>query len=394
MTTTSGSATIFEALDWVRNASFADLHYHISYFVDPERVPSLYISTLTNSQQTICCRFFLLAYFVTGGREAPREMQLRAALATYENRDSAVIAGTGSGKTLIIALLILSDKPSDGTTITISPLKRLQVTQTADFVRKYRIKTMAINDDTSRTQSFWDEMVFNSKTKTPGSTRHFIVTTEQMFKSKEGHLSRFGHLIRTLAFRKTIKRVFVDEAHFIYFAGASRYKIPAFRPSWGRLNEIQIFLPSIPWQILTATSPPHVLSVIEAAVLKPGYELIRITSNRPNAIYVTHCVVKSLDVMENYDCFLADPPAHQRKVLLFFNNRNLGRRVTTYLNNKLPEDQRFKGLVKHYDSIMSKEYLEKVHSDFAQEGGTCKILCATSAEAVGKVYHLARSTIG
>ncbi|KAK0458767.1 uncharacterized protein EV420DRAFT_1642489 [Desarmillaria tabescens] len=32
---------------------------------------------------------------------------------------------------------------------------------------------------------------------------------------------------------------------------------------------------------------------------------------------------------------------------------------------------------------MSREYLEKVHSDFAQEGGTCKILCATSAEAVG-----------
>ncbi|KAK0458768.1 uncharacterized protein EV420DRAFT_1231973, partial [Desarmillaria tabescens] len=66
-----------------------------------------------------------LAYFVTGGREAPREMQLRAALASYENRDSAVIAGTGSGKTLIIALLIPSDKPSDGATITISSLKRL-----------------------------------------------------------------------------------------------------------------------------------------------------------------------------------------------------------------------------------------------------------------------------
>ncbi|KAK0437109.1 uncharacterized protein EV420DRAFT_1254350, partial [Desarmillaria tabescens] len=83
-------------------------------------------------------------------------------------------------------------------------------------------------------------------------------------------------------FRKTIRRVFVDETHFIYFAGTPRYNVPAFRPSWGRLNEIKILLPSIPWQVLTATSPPHVLSAIETAVLKPNDELIRITSNRPN----------------------------------------------------------------------------------------------------------------
>ncbi len=94
-------------------------------------------------------------------------------------------------------------------------------------------------------------MIYNVKTKTSGTAKHFIVTTEQMFKSKEGHVTRFGNLIWTLAFRKTIRRIFVDEAHFIYFAGTSRYKIPAFRPSWGCLNEIKIFLPSIPWQVLT-----------------------------------------------------------------------------------------------------------------------------------------------
>ncbi|KAK0455321.1 P-loop containing nucleoside triphosphate hydrolase protein [Desarmillaria tabescens] len=227
--------------------------------------------------------------------------------------------------------------------------------------------------------------IFNSKTKTPGTVKHFIVTTEQMFKSKEGYLTRFGHLIRTLAFRKTIRRVFVDEAHFIYFAGTPRYNVPAFRPSWGRLNEIKILLPSIPWQVLTATSPPHVLSVIETAVLKPNYELIRITSNRPNTIYATHCMVKSLDVMENYDCFLPSPfdIKLQKKILLFFNDRNLGRRVASYLNGKLPENLKSQDLIKHYDSIMSPQYLEKYHSDFAREDGKCKILCATSAEAVG-----------
>ncbi len=91
--------------------------------------PLSFISTLTQSQQTICYHFFLLAYFVTGGREAPRAMQLQAALATFEKHNSAVIAGTGSGKTLIIALSILLDNPSSGATITISPLKCLQLTQ-------------------------------------------------------------------------------------------------------------------------------------------------------------------------------------------------------------------------------------------------------------------------
>ncbi|KAK0470454.1 uncharacterized protein EV420DRAFT_1298878 [Desarmillaria tabescens] len=139
---------------------------------------------------------------------------------------------------------------------------------------KYKINTIAINDDTSRNQSFWDNMIFNGKTKTLGTVKHFIVTTEQMFKSKEGYLTRFGHLIRTLAFRKTIRRVFVDEAHFIYFTGTPQYNVPAFRPSSGRLNEIKI-LPSIPWQVLTATSPLHVLSVIESAVLRLEFEVER-----------------------------------------------------------------------------------------------------------------------
>ncbi len=229
---------------------------------------------------------------------------------------------------------------------------------------------------------FWQEMLYNIKTKTSGTVKHFIVTAEQMFKSEEGHVTRFGNLIRTLAFRKTIRHIFVDEAHFIYFAGTLCYNIPAFCPSWGHLNKIKIFLPSIPWQVLTATSPLHVLPVIEAAVLWPGYEFIQITSNHLNMTYTTHCIIKSLDVIENYNCFLTGPLGCQKKILLFFNNWNLDHHIASYLNSKLPEFQCSKGLIKHYNSIMLKEYLEKVHTNFAGENGTCKILCATSAEAV------------
>ena len=48
--------------------------------------------------------------------------------------DSLIVAGTGSGKTLPIALNILLDDPAKKlVTITFSPLKRLQVTQENDF---------------------------------------------------------------------------------------------------------------------------------------------------------------------------------------------------------------------------------------------------------------------
>jgi hypothetical protein len=54
-----------------------------------------------------------------------------------------VASGTGSGKTLPMALTILLDDPADHwITITISPLKHLQVTQKSDFNQIYGIRTV------------------------------------------------------------------------------------------------------------------------------------------------------------------------------------------------------------------------------------------------------------
>ena len=43
-----------------------------------------------------------------------------------------------------------------------------------------------------------------------------------------GHLPRLGQLMQDCAFVKLIKRVHVDEAHFIYSAGMEHYGLPAF----------------------------------------------------------------------------------------------------------------------------------------------------------------------
>lgn len=66
-----------------------------------------------------------------------------------------------------------------------------------------------------------------------GTTRHLIVTVEQLFKSLAGHLGRLEMLIRERRnFQRKIVRINVDEAHSIHTAGLPLYDLLALRPAW------------------------------------------------------------------------------------------------------------------------------------------------------------------
>ncbi|KAG2737040.1 P-loop containing nucleoside triphosphate hydrolase protein, partial [Suillus brevipes Sb2] len=139
----------------------------------------------------------------------PREFQLEAVLATLNGRDSIITAGTGCGKTLCLILPIIL-RP-DTISMTISPLKRLQITQVKECL-KYGISTISINEDTPSDASLWQSI-------RTGKFNHLIVSPEQLFVFN-GHLPRLARLIRQDGlFVKRIKRVHVDEAHNIYTAG-------------------------------------------------------------------------------------------------------------------------------------------------------------------------------
>ncbi|KAL0062391.1 hypothetical protein AAF712_010737 [Marasmius tenuissimus] len=128
------------------------------------------------------------------------------------------------------------------------------------------------------------------------------------------------------------------------------------------------------------------MSTIENSFLKPTYTLVRSCLNRPNLTYATHCVVGSLSVLENYECFLTKAPFDfdcQPLVLLFFDDAELARSVANHLDSQLPPNWQGKGVVQHYHSMMSKEYCEKTHERFVNPKKVGKILCATSAEAEG-----------
>jgi superfamily II DNA helicase RecQ len=227
--------------------------------------------------------------------------------------------------------------------------------------------------------------VHNTKLQKPGTARHIIATVEQLFRTPEGHLPRLGILIRTKSFQKRIRSINIDEAHFIHTTGISRYGLSAFRPAWGELGDLKVLLPSsIPWRAMSATFPPHILKTVESKVLRPGYTFIQTTSNRPNTMYATHRVPSTIQDERNYECFLTSPFnfSTQPRVLIFFDNRILACAVSAHFNSLLPLELRDRGIVQFYHSLMSEEYLLKVHNDFTKPNGICKVLCSTSGESV------------
>ncbi|KAF4593863.1 ATP-dependent DNA helicase sgs1 [Pleurotus pulmonarius] len=223
---------------------------------------SSFISSLTTAETTLALRLCLLLFRVTDGQRCPREFQLRSALASLTRRDCLVTAGTGSGKTLCMILPLLLD-PS-GITITVSPLKRLQVTQVAEFQR-YGIETVSINEDTPNDKDLWKRI-------RNGCIPHLLVQPEQLSKFR-GHLPRLAQLLDERDFIKQIRCINVDEAHFIYTAGTANYGLDAFRPAWGLLGKFRVRLPrDTPFLAMSGTLPPHIKTcVTENLILRDDF---------------------------------------------------------------------------------------------------------------------------
>jgi ATP-dependent helicase YprA (DUF1998 family) len=144
--------TVLELSQWlriIRACSGNELRDLVSLLGLWEHLPSEFLATLDDANLTVCYRAAIICYGITGSVQVPCEMQLKAVLSDYHGRDTFVSVGTGSGKTLPIALnILLDDLDKNLVTITLSPLKRLQVTQEMDFNTWYGIPTVVINEDT------------------------------------------------------------------------------------------------------------------------------------------------------------------------------------------------------------------------------------------------------
>ncbi|KAK6996228.1 hypothetical protein R3P38DRAFT_2565911 [Favolaschia claudopus] len=131
-----------------------DIIRYAAMLIVPSKFPSRsFLLSFSQTECAIMLRACLVIYSLTRGAMVPREGQLEASMAAITGRDSMVIARTGYGKTLCIAIPLLLQP--DTMTITISPLKRLQRMQVLDFMHKYNIPTLGINEDTPNSPELW-----------------------------------------------------------------------------------------------------------------------------------------------------------------------------------------------------------------------------------------------
>jgi hypothetical protein len=149
--------SLTDKLTEARISSSDDIKALISQLELLPKLPTKFLDSLDDLDRVLCFRSTLLCYYAMNGAQIPHEMQLQAVLVDQHGKDYLVAAGTGSGKTLPMAINILLDDPSKHLiTITISPLKRLQSTQENDFNTRYGIPTVVINEDTPRDDTWWN----------------------------------------------------------------------------------------------------------------------------------------------------------------------------------------------------------------------------------------------
>ncbi|KAF8486547.1 P-loop containing nucleoside triphosphate hydrolase protein [Russula emetica] len=367
-------------LENIRNLTGDLLFSRFQEICSSKRPGPEFLGKLDTSERETVYRCCLLLSTVTNGEKIPREFQLKAVLTLLAGKDCLIDAGTGSGKTLCMILPALLDPTA--VSLVVSPLKRLQVLQVAEF-QSYGLTAACINEDTPNSTEFW-------KSVQAGDFTILIVQPEQL-QPFGGHLPRLAQVLRNSQFSKLIKRTHVDEAHTIYTAGIPLYGQPAFRAAWGNLGELRLLLrKNTPFQALSGTLPPHITNCVTERLLFPSdYVMINLTSNRPNITYATYPITGLLSNFQNLQFLVPEhgnrtfDPKIIPKTIIFHDNLHEAANAANYLNSLFPETMRRLRLVKHYHSNMSTDYLEHTFQDFASPDGTTRILCATSGASTG-----------
>ena len=240
-------------------------------------------------------------------------------------------------------------------------------------------------------------MWLTSSLATPQSLKEraynaIIVSPEQFFSDpSSGAIPKFLSLLRTnQPFLRSIKHVFVDEGHELFFSGVERHGIPAFRPSYGNLDKV---LPKLPNEssihVLSATLPPHVIQAIEVKLFRDRERvLIQLPLNRRNIVYTTRTIA-DLGEYKNLSFLVPqhDPDSRPSGVIIFFKSSIRADDAASYLNsafNTLHPGNKPLQFAASYHAGLSQTRLTRVFQQFCGTHASKEridVLCATSCGA-------------
>ena len=285
-------------------------------------------------------------------------MQLRSILADQRGLDSLISAGTGSGKTLPITLCTLLDDPAKKkVTIVVSPLKRLQKSQANEFTIRFGIRAVAINEDTPRDSTWWSVshlfMTYSTciysyiyrKTYSPLNTalkcmhKSSLSPLNSYFEHQRDSDTSLAWLFYCDSLHSSLSflgSVLMRLTHFILLDSLCMVYLHFGLPGENFQSSKHVF--GRLYHFFSATFPPHILDLVKDKLLRPGYDYVHVTSNRPNIIYATHQVENSIEDVHNYECFLQSPfnADSQPHVLIFFDDKKLTTKVEAHLESLLP----------------------------------------------------------
>ncbi|KAK6985173.1 Werner syndrome ATP-dependent helicase [Favolaschia claudopus] len=340
-----------------------------------------FMATLTPAERLIALEAFLCLDIASKGKMAPRELQIRSAIAARQGKDLIVRSGTGTGKTLAMILPVLM-LPKGSVVITVAPLRLIQDNHVSEF-SKYGITSVAIN---SYTPYYSRILAVDQKT----------LQISPLYRLScgpyKGHIPKFATLVHDPAWAKKIHLLQIDEAHFIASTGQGQGDESAFRPAFSDLGQrLRVHLPSTtPCAAFSATMPSKTMAVVMKTLRMDPESTVKVllSTNRPNLVYSTISMNGTTKNLSNLD-FLAPQPFPTDylppRCVVFIDDKKRAAEVEEYLNTRLPPDLASKRPFRKYHSGMSKQYLEQIAALFKSG----EILGLIATECVSNGFDVA-----
>ncbi|KAF8218135.1 P-loop containing nucleoside triphosphate hydrolase protein, partial [Mycena galopus ATCC 62051] len=285
-------------------------------------------------------------------------------------------AATGSGKTGIAAGPHLLPSSAGKVTLMVSPLLSLHAEQVSTFETEFNLKAMAINSSNGGCTKENLEVIPELWKIVAGEWQIVMLSPEMLLSRRfiDGVLRKPDFASRCLS-------IFIDEAHCISHWGAS------FRKKYASIGIIRAFLPrTTPFIAVTATLTPRVHQDLLAKLQfdPTNYLFCTIGNDRTNVSQVIRAMEHPANSYRDSDFIVSSTmtkPEDIKLAFLYTDDIKEGGKLVDYLNARVAEPFRDRGLVRPYNASMSLEYRAHVMKLF--KAGVIRVLVCTDAAGMG-----------
>lgn len=294
----------------------------------------------------------------------PNPWQINGLLDVKNGCDTVVLAGTGSGKSLLFQALLLIKK--NAIVLVVMPTLALMENQ-LQAIEKHGTSVVALTSDAIAA----DPQVWK---RVEARAYSIVLASPEVLLQ---YASVF--LLRTIrdrssAFTKRLACITVDEAHLIW-------GWRTFRKEYATLGTLRHCFSKVPMMALFATVTPNVLGYIgESLHLHSPTRLHKQALDRPNITQMVNSITKP--GFQDLD-FLIPKAGLISKTMVFVNKIEEGIALAAYLKSLLPPEQRGQGdlLIRTFNS----NHETSTRSDFLEDfrTGETRILICTDAAGMG-----------